>query len=89
LKQYSRHHIPIPTKQTDHKQVIDDFPINPQETLIMVQDELVSPTRQALLKESRPTRKAFENKSRGIENHFFPHHCKRWPARWRPSMTHC
>jgi hypothetical protein len=66
---YSRH---IPTNQTDQKQVIDDFPINPQETLIMVQDELVRLIRQTLLKESRPTREAsFENKSRGIENHFF------------------
>jgi hypothetical protein len=65
---YSRH---IPTNQTDQKQVIDDFPINPQETLIMVQDELVSPTRHGLLKERRPTREAFENKCRGIETHFF------------------
>jgi hypothetical protein len=68
---YSRP-IPIPTNQTDHKQVIDDFLINPQETLIIVQGELVSPTRQALLNERRPTREAsFENKSRGIETLYF------------------
>jgi hypothetical protein len=65
----------IPTNQIDHKQVIDNFPINPQETLIVVQDELVSPITEA-----------FERKSRGIEITF----STSLPALTgaRPNMTH-